>query len=159
MNKRAGIIVSFSMLLGIAGCASSHPQSQAELPGMVRHKPFIAVNNPFHPAGSPTTLLAEHARSDSPVPLSEYAKQQTFTIGSFDLRRSLSAADVRRRLGPPAAVADYADMWTVYRLTGGRELWLHFSHPDQLALRSADVINPTEDGYTRTRVFDSGLDQ
>ena len=132
---------------------------QKPLPGMVKKKPFIAFSHPLHPAGAPTTLLSEHARSDSPVPLSEYPKQMQFALSSFDLQYQTTAAAVERKFGPPAALADYADPWTVYRLTRGRELWLHFSQPDGQSLRSADVIEPTEDGYSRTRVFDSGLDQ
>lgn len=176
MNPNRRIIGWVSLGLAMAGCQSNSgkpffatgrptPAVQASadkdapLPGMVKKKPFIAVNNPLKPSGLPTTLLAEHARSDAPVPLSEYSRQKTFALAAFDLRVDLSAETVRRRLGPPAAVADYADPWTVYRLTRGRELWLHFSQPDQLMLRSADIIQPTEDGYSRSRVFDTGLDQ
>ena len=139
--------------------APAATNDQAPLPGMVKKKPFIAFSHPLHPEGSPTTLLAEHARSDSPVPLSEYPKQKMYALSSFDLRLTTTSEEVERKFGKPAALADYADPWTVYRLTRGRELWLHFSQPDGQSLRSADVIEPVEDGYSRTRVFDSGLDQ
>lgn len=125
--------------------------------GVVAHKPFIAapqiIARELHPAAKPTILLALHARSDSPVPLQEYARQPVHSVSDFHLRPALSAAEVRYRLGPPAQLADYSTPWFVYRLHGGRELWLHFAQPFNDTLVAADVVGPVEDGYTRNRVF------
>jgi hypothetical protein len=87
------------------------------------------------------------------VALSEYAKQKAYPLAAFPLRASLSADELQRRLGPPAQLADYSDMWFVYRLTHGKEIWLHFSQPDNLRLTAADIVHPQEDGYTRDRIF------
>ena len=139
--------------------APSAPQPPAVDPnaGVVAHKPFIAVSRWFghkpSPGAQPSVLLQQHARSDSPVPLSDYSKQPTYALASFPLRASLSAAELSRRLGPPAQLADYASPWYVYRLGGGQELWLHFAQPDEQTLLAADVIRSAEDGYTRNRVF------
>ena len=121
--------------------------------GVVVKKPFIAWRHPFAKVAQPSVLLQQHARSDSPIPLSEYANQGVHTLASFNLRADLSAAELQLKLGLPAQLADYSDPWFVYRLTGGKELWLHFSQPDNAKLTTADEIFPVEDGYTRKRVF------
>jgi hypothetical protein len=122
--------------------------------GVVVHKPFIALpNNPFSHPAQPTVLLVQHARSDSPIPLSQYSRQQVHSLDSFDLHAGLSADELQKRFGLPAQLADYSNPWFVYRLTGGRELWLNFSQPDNSQLVAADEIIPVEDGYTRKRVF------
>jgi hypothetical protein len=116
-------------------------------------KPFIAVSNPFEWKPAPSVLLQQHARSDSPVPLSLYPKQPTHALEEFNLRSTLSADEVQKRLGPPAQLADYSSTWFVYRLHDNRELWLHFAQPDNTRLLYADVIWAVEDGYSRERVF------
>jgi hypothetical protein len=127
------------------------------IPGLLKKpKPFIAL--PKLPAqvtagAQPSTLLLEHATSDSPVPLSEYARQPVHSTEDFHLRSDLSAAEVKRRLGPPAQLAVNDDPWLVYRLSLNRELWLHFSSPDQDHLLAADIIRSAEDGYVREPVF------
>jgi hypothetical protein len=133
----------------------SAPSAVKPVPGVVApRKPFIALPpNPLHASARPSVLLLAHARADSPVPLSEYAKQPVYALSDFDLWRGLSATHVQRLLGPPAQLADYADPWFVYRLDGGQELWLHFSQPGDTHLLAADVIGAAEDGYTRQRVF------
>jgi hypothetical protein len=116
-------------------------------------KPFIAVSNPFAWPAAPSVLLQQHARRDSPVPLSQYPKQPTHDLSEFHLSNTLSADDLQRRLGPPAQLADYDDVWFVYRLHDNRELWLHFAQPNNTRLLYADVIWHVEDGYSRDRVF------
>ena len=59
-------------------------------------------------------------------------------------------------MGPPAQLADYADPWFVYRLTGNRELWLQFNQPDKTSLISADVVGAAGRGWvqvSRDRIF------
>ena len=115
-------------------------------------KPFIAKPK-FAGEDQPSILLKVHARSDSPVPLDQYAKQKTYALSAFNLNTDLSAAQVQQKFGPPAQWADYSDLWIVYRLDGNRELWLHFAPPDNRGLLAADVVGSMEDGYTRDRVF------
>jgi hypothetical protein len=125
--------------------------------GVVPQKPFIAgprlLAGDLAPPGHPTLLLELHARADSPVPISQYARQPTHDVCDFRLRPALSAEELRRRLGPPAQLADYSTPWLVYRLGSGKELWLHFAQPENDTLVAADVVGPVEDGYTRNRVF------
>jgi hypothetical protein len=118
-------------------------------------KPFIALPRVITqlPAGSPSTLLREHAVAESPVPLSEYGNQPIHTISDFNLRSNLSVTEVEKKLGEPAQLADNEDPWLVYRLSFNRELWLHFTGPLMDHLDAADVIRGAEDGYTRDRVF------
>ena len=123
-------------------------------------KPFIAIPKIFTSArtsgttgGRPSTLLLEHASPDSPVPLSEYSNQPSYTVVAFDLHANLSQKDLESRLGKPAQIADTVDPWLVYRLVGNREIWLHFSGEDHDHLDAADVIRGAEDGYVRDRVF------
>jgi len=134
--------------------AAAHPAAPANPnAGVVVQKPFIAISSRFARTAQPSVLLQQHARSDSPIPLSQYAKQEVHSLSAFDLRADLSADELQKRLGLPAQLADYSDPWFVYRLSRGRELWLHFSQPDNAHLLAADVIIPVEDGYTRERVF------
>jgi len=160
--KRAILILSAGALM--AGCRATHPSSATQPAamaqpvdpnaGVVVKKPFIALPNlPFTQPAQPTVLLVQHARSDSPIPLSQYSKQQVHSLDSFDLRASLSADELQKHLGLPAQLADYSNPWFVYRLAGGRELWLNFSQPDNAHLLAADEIIPVEDGYTRKRLF------
>jgi hypothetical protein len=131
------------------------PTPSASLSGVLPpKKPFIAPGSWFktHP-DQPTVMLQEHARSDSPVPLELYDRQPQYAIADFNLRQTLSATELQRRLGPPTALADYSDPWVVYRLSNGRELWLHFTQPEATRLLYADVISHAEDGYMRRRVF------
>jgi hypothetical protein len=125
------------------------------IPGLAKKpKPFIALPKVVRSAAArPSTLLLEHASPDSPVPLSEYGRQPTFSTADFHLRSDLTAADVERRLGPPAQIADNDDPWLVYRLKGNREIWLHFAGSDPDHLLAADVIRGVEDGYAREQVF------
>lgn len=116
-------------------------------------KPFLAVSNPLKQPAQPSYVLQQHARTDSPLPLSIYAKQKTHSVEDFHLRASLSAAEVQERVGPPVQRADYSSPWFVYRLSQGRELWLHFSQPDNLRLLQADVVTNVEDGVSRDRIF------
>jgi hypothetical protein len=149
--------------LSLIGCHRAQPEPQpsaAQQPapplvtGVVVQKPFFAVPHPFAaPGAQPSILLQLHARTDSPVPLLEYDKQKVYSLSAFDLRSSLSADELQRRLGPPAQLADYSDPWFVYRLNYGKELWLHFSQPDNLRLLAADIVRPQEDGYIRDRIF------
>ena len=121
---------------------------------MEPEKPFFAPSAWFKLApDQPTVLLQQHARSDSPVPLSLYDRQPVHAVEDFKLRQTLSAEEVQRRLGPPAQLADYDEPWFVYRLSNGRELWLCFTQPDPTRLLYADVIWHVEDGYTRRRIF------
>jgi hypothetical protein len=133
------------------------PAANASNAGVVPHKPFIAgpklLASTIAPPGHPTILLQLHARTDSPVPLEDYAKQPTHNVGDFHLRPALSAAELRYRFGPPAQLADYSTPWFVYRLNTGYELWLRFAQPYNDTLVAADVVGPVEDGYTRNRVF------
>ena len=135
--------------------ATSELGTVSNIPGLApKPKPFIAIPKPLQIAGGrPSTLLLEHASPDSPVPLSDYAKQPEHSIGEFHLRTELSAQTVQRWLGPPAQLADNEDPWLVYRLRGNQEIWLHFTGPLQDQLDAADVIRGAEDGYVRTRVF------
>jgi hypothetical protein len=158
--KRIAMITACGLM--IAGCHHTEPEAVAppaqpqtpEVSGVVVHKPFIAIPHPFAPAeGQPSILLQLHARTDSPVPLLEYGKQKTYSLSAFDLRPSLSAEELEKRLGPPAQLADYADPWVVYRLNYGKELWLHFSQPNNVGLLAADIVLSKEDGYTRDRIF------
>lgn len=133
----------------------SEPLVVKPVPGVVvPKKPFIALpSNPLCAPARPSVLLLAHARADSPVPLSEYAKQPVYSLADFNLWHGLSAAHVQRLLSPPAQLADYASPWFVYRLSDGRELWLHFSQPENTHLLAADVIGAAEDGYTRQRIY------
>jgi len=119
-------------------------------------KPFVAIPKPqpILPA-QPSTLLLEHAVPESPVPLSDYAKQPLHWLHDFHLTTSLSAAQAEKEFGPPAQLADNEEYWYVYRLTFRRELWLHFIGPNRDYLAAADVVRPAEDGYVRDRVFDA----
>src|SRR5476651_62509 len=120
--------------LMIIGCHRAQPEAPVAtdtgvpvVPGVVKKKPFIAWPQPFAAASArPSLLLQLHARTDSPVPLLEFDKQKVYPLSAFDLREDLSADELKRRLGPPAQLADYSDEWFVYRLTYGKELWLHF---------------------------------
>jgi hypothetical protein len=168
--KQAMMTLTAAVIL--VGCHKSHPasatQSTLATPttqpvatadpnaGVVVKKPFIAkpqwLSFATKPA-TPSVLLQQHARTDSPIPLSQYSKQATHSLAAFDLRADLSATEVEKRVGMPAQLADYSDPWFVYRLAHGRELWLHFSQPDNARLLAADEIIPVEDGFTRKRVF------
>ena len=135
--------------------ATSALGTVASVPGVTpKPKPFVAVPKP-EPllAVHPSTLLLEHAVPDSPVPLTDYAKQPVHWLHDFDLRRGMSAAEVQKNFGLPAQLADNEDPWLVYRLTYRRELWLHFTGLAQDRLDAADVVRPAEDGYVRDRVF------
>jgi hypothetical protein len=172
-------IRSFSvvMLMAVAGCHSSKPfialgppaatnaadsnvstsklGTVSSVPGVLPPpKPFIAIARPAQAsAAKPSTLLLEHASPDSPVPLSEYGKQPVYSLRVFNLRRDLTAKDLQRIMGPPVQIADCGDPWLVYRLSGNRELWMHFVGPSPEVLDAADVVGGAEDGYTRERVF------
>ncbi len=141
----------------VANPPASQPLAQlpavTPVPGVVAQKPFIKwpTFDAFQP--QPSTLLTQHARGDSPIPLSQYADQPTHSLDEFPLSRHLSAAQLQKQFGPPAQLADYSDQWMVYRLTLHRELWLHFTQPDENRLTAAEVIAPIEDGYTRQIVF------
>jgi hypothetical protein len=146
-----------------------------KVPGVTpKPKPFIAIpgiTTPVNPAPAvtsnqtpigptasnsnarPSTLLLEHASPDSPVPLSAYGKQPVHELSDFDLHKGLTAASVQQRVGAPAQLADTADPWFVYRLTGSRELWLHFAGVADPVLDAADVVRAAEDGYVRDRVY------
>ena len=148
-------IVSIAVLaIGLIGCKSSEPQAKVDeqtgapyVPGVVVTKPFIAWPHPFSAPGGtaePSLLLQLHARTDSPVPISEYGKQKAYPLSAFALGPNLSADELQRRLGPPAQLADYSDPWFVYRLTYGKELWLHFSQPDNQRLIAADIVHGQE---------------
>jgi hypothetical protein len=129
----------------------------ASVPGVnPKPKPFVAIPKPqpILPAW-PSTLLLEHAVPESPVPLTDYAKQPVHWLHDFNLTTNLSAAQVEKTFGPPAQLADNEEYWYVYRLTLRRELWLHFVGPDRGTLVAADVVRPAEDGYVRDRVFDA----
>jgi len=155
------IVVIAAVAMGLIGCQRAQPQpamveqtGTQEVPGVVVTKPFIALPHPFAAAESrPSLLLQLHARTDSPVPLSEFARQKVYPLSAFALREDLSAIELQNRLGPPAQMADYSDPWFIYRLTHGKELWLHFSQPDNLRLQAADIVRGQEDGYTRDRIF------
>jgi len=131
------------------------------VPGLApKPKPFIAIPKAIQiPPDRPSTLLLEHASPDSPVALSEYAKQPVHSVADFHLRKGLTAAEVQQKMGQPAQLADTEDPWLVYRLTGRRELWLHFSEGTDangvvsLILDAADVVRGAEDGYVRDRIF------
>jgi hypothetical protein len=137
-----------SVATGELGSASSVPGVNP------KPKPFIALPKVFVTAvaAKPSTLLLEHASPDSPVPLSDFAKQPLHTLDSFHLHKGMTADQVQQKFGLPAQLADTEDPWLVYRLTGFRELWLHFGGADQM-LDAADVIRSAEDGYVRDRVF------
>jgi hypothetical protein len=126
-----------------------------KVPGLApKPKPFIAVPKAIQVAAArPSTLLLEHASPDSPVPLSEYARQPVYSVSEFHLNANLSAELVQKRMGSPAQLADCEDPWFVYRLHDDQEIWLHFSGPFHDHLDAADVIRGAEDGYVRTRVF------
>jgi len=117
---------------------------------VVPTKPFFSGMD--FPDAKPSILLQQHARTDSPVPLSRYAKQPTHKLEDFGLSKSLTAAALEKKLGPPAQIADYAEPWVVYRMPGQKELWLHFAADDS-GLLEADVVSPWEDGYRRERAF------
>jgi hypothetical protein len=133
---------------------ATQPVATAEPGVKPKPKPFVAVPKlpPVLPA-QPSTLLMEHAVPDSPVPLTDYAKQPLHWLHDFHLSTSLSAAAVEKSFGPPAQLADNEEYWYVYRLTFRRELWLHFVGPNRDYLIAADVVRPAEDGYVRDRVF------
>ena len=160
-NEMKRIIAIVGVAMGLIGCQHAQPQpaideqsGTPEVPGVVVTKPFIAWPHPFAASESrPSLLLQLHARTDSPVPLSEFGKQKVYPLWAFALRGNLSADELQKRLGPPAQLADYSDPWFVYRLTYGKELWLHFSQPDNQRLLAADIVRGQEDGYTRDRIF------
>ncbi len=139
----------------IGPVATSDLGKVGKVPGLApKPKPFIAGPPGIVAAGArPSTLLLEHASADSPVPITEYAKQPVYSVSNFHLRSDLSASEVERKLGPPAQIADNDDPWLVYRISSDREIWLHFTGPLQDHLDAADVIRGAEDGYVRTRVF------
>jgi hypothetical protein len=141
--------------------ATSDLGTITNVPGLApKPKPFIAVPKPIQTAAArPSTLLLEHASPDSPVPLSEYAKQPVYSVGEFHLNADLSAELVQKRMGAPAQLADSEDPWFVYRLHHDQEIWLHFSGSFHDHLDAADVIRGAEDGYVRTRVFSSADSQ
>jgi hypothetical protein len=138
-----------------APVATSELGTVSNVPGLApKPKPFIAIPKSLQvTGGKPSTLLLEHASPDSPVSLSDFAKQPTHLVAEFHLRSELSAEEVTRLMGPPAQLADTGDPWLVYRLHGEQEIWLHFTGPLQNRLDAADVIRGAEDGYVRTRVF------
>jgi hypothetical protein len=166
-------MTTLAAALILVGCHKSHPASTTQSTltaapttqpiaaadpnaGVVVKKPFIAKPHWLTFATKPATpsvLLQQHARTDSPIPLSEYSNQAVHSLASFNLRANLSAAEVQNNIGAPAQLADYSSPWFVYRLAHGRELWLHFSQPDNARLLAADEIIPVEDGYTRKSVF------
>jgi hypothetical protein len=119
----------------------------------VAKKPFIKWPTIDAFEAQPSTMLVQHARSDSPIPLSQYSSQPTHSLSEFALSHKLSGVQVQQRFGPPAQLADESDEWVVYRLTLHRELWLHFSLTDGDRLTTAEVIAPVEDGYSRQIVF------
>ncbi len=127
------------------------------VPGLARKpKPFIALPKRVKlGAVQPSTLLAQHASVDSPIPLSEYPDQPVHAIADFHLRAELSADELKRRFGDPAQIAGNDDPWYVYRLGENGELWLYFAGSDKSRLVAADVIRGVEDGYSRQRVFDA----
>ncbi len=123
------------------------------LPGLTPPpKPFIAIGRHAPPPAlaQPSPLLVEHASPDAS--LAAYGAQPTHLVADFNLGSKLTAADVQRRLGPPAGVAGIEDHWLVYRLTQDRELWLNFADGDG-PLVAADVIHGAENGYVRDRVY------
>jgi hypothetical protein len=140
--------------------ATSELGTVSHVPGVApKPKPFIAVPKPIQMAGAkPSTLLLEHASPDSPVPLSDYAKQPVYDVSDFHLSEKLSANQLKREMGQPAQLADLEDPWFVYRITGNRELWLHFSGLSHERLDAADLIRGAEDGYVRTRLFSTADD-
>ena len=173
MNRPAALIATLTVL---AGCGSALDQDRPtplrqpasrpnvatgdlgrveRLPGLAPPpKPFIAPAR-FDPAGGPahpSILLQEQAGPDQPVSLSTYARQPTHDVDDFDISPTLTGAAVRGRFGPPAGMAGIDDPWAVYRLTGGRELWLHFADGDGTLL-AADVVRGREDGYSRDRLY------
>ena len=126
------------------------------LPGLTPSpKPFVDTDR-FTGGGDatdqPSVLLQTHAVPDAPVPLSLYGRQPVHATADFGLSPTLTASGVRQRFGPPAGVAGIGDSWAVYRLTFGRELWLHFANGDG-ALMAADVVRGRETGYSRERVY------
>jgi hypothetical protein len=137
--------------------ATSDLGTSANLPGLKpKPKPFIALPRGLDQANTkPSTLLLEHASPDSPVPLSDFTRQPLHDLAAFHLGKGLTSAAVQAHMGLPAQLADTEDPWWVYRLTGYRELWLHFSNGPAGAavLDAADVIRSAEDGYVRDRVF------
>jgi hypothetical protein len=145
----------------VAGVPAAVPVATADLgntppvPGLFPKKPFIKTIPHFSDAGNPSTLLLEHASPDSPVPLSAFADQTVRSLSDFHLNGAMTADEVQKKFGPPAALADVEDPWFVYRLTNTRELWLHFSPALHGRLVSADVVRGAESGYVRTHVFNA----
>ncbi len=137
--------------------ATSALGTVASVPGVKpKPKPFVAVPKaPEILPAQPSTLLLEHAVPDSPVPITDYARQPLHWLHDFHLTTALSAAQVVKDFGLPAQLADNEEYWYVYRLTFRRELWLHFVGPSKDTLVAADVVRPAEDGYVRDRVFDA----
>jgi hypothetical protein len=127
----------------------------SHVPGLEKKpKPFIAVPEQLHVAEArPSTLLIEHASPDSPVPLSDYAKQPVYSVSDFHLSEKLTANQLKREKGQPAQLADLEDPWFVYRIAGNQELWLHFAGLSHERLDAADLVRGAEDGYVRTRLF------
>jgi hypothetical protein len=121
--------------------------------GLFPKKPFIKTDPHFGDRGNPSTLLLEHASPDSPVPLSAFSDQPVRKLPDFHLNSGMTADEVQKKFGPPAALADVEDPWFVYRLTNTRELWLHFEPALHGKLVAADVIRGAESGYVRTHVF------
>ena len=123
------------------------------LPGLTPPpKPFFSTAQFAAEPGHPSPLLVEHAVPEPPLPLSVYGQQPVRPVSAFDLGPSLTAAALRRQLGPPAGMADLDDPWVVYRLTYGREIWLHFAGGDG-PLTAADLVRGAENGYVRQRLY------
>jgi hypothetical protein len=126
------------------------------LPGLTPPpKPFVdrrqfAAPSPFSDA--PSTLLLLHESPTATVSLSEYARQPQHSVDAFHLSANLTGTALRQRFGPPAGVAGIEDPWVVYRLTFGREMWLHFADGDG-PLLAADLVRGAEVGYVRQRLF------
>ena len=133
--------------------ATSDRDQPQPLPGLAPvPKPFIATGQ-FEPAaGGPSALLVEHASPDAPVPLSAYGQQPARPVDAFPLGPGLTGSSLRRQFGPPAGVAGIDDSWVVYRLTHGREIWLHFAGGDG-PLQAADLVRGAENGYVRDRLY------
>jgi len=175
--SRIEMVMLSALAAGLTGCIPlhRHPATQpatepmattqpvatedvgtaTKIPGLApKPKPFIALPGKIQAAmARPSTLLLEHASPDSPVPLSEYAKQPTHRLSAFHLHKGLTEVEVQQLMGLPAQLADTEDPWFVYRLNGDQELWLHFSGATEPVLDAADVVRGAEDGYIRDRVF------
>ena len=124
------------------------------LPGLLPPpKPFVAESRFTGGPAQPSPLLLEHAVPEPAIPLSEYGRQPAHAIDDFDLGPALTGAALQRRFGPPAGTAVVDDPWYVYRVTFGRELWLHFADGGTGPLLAADLVRGREDGYSRDRLY------